>query len=112
MSTPQTHSYRKLLQVVQVTLTEGRLRAEQAVERERLTTYHEVGHQIHQHLTESGEGGTYGERLFLSLAGDLEIAEQLLRDAVNVYRWHPNFPRAWEIRMDPLPNPPSSSIQR
>ena len=54
MSTPDLTNYRSLLESVSTALAEGRLRAEQAVEHERLATYHEVGRLIHEHLLAEG----------------------------------------------------------
>ena len=89
MSTPQVDSYLRLREQIQATLTEGKLRAQQAVERERLTTYHEVGRLINAHLETEGGSARFGDRLFEQLAEDLGIVKQLLHDAVNLYRWHP-----------------------
>lgn len=89
MSTPANTTYRSLVQSLSDVLAAGKLRAQQAVERERLTTYHEVGRLLDTHLMKEGKATDYGERLFERLAEDLGIAERLLRDGHILYRWHP-----------------------
>ncbi len=85
----QPASYNQLLRTIRDKLVEGRMRAERAVERERLATYHEVGRLIEGHLARERGNPEYGEKLFQRLAEDLEIAERLLRDGLGLYRWHP-----------------------
>ena len=89
MSTSHVETYRRLLQEIESTLAEGRLRAEQAVQRERLTTYHKIGRQINDHLLSGKHRADYGERLVRQLAEDLSINHAILYDALQLYRAFP-----------------------
>jgi endonuclease YncB( thermonuclease family) len=95
MPTPD-QAYTKLLKSLIQVLAEGKLRAQQAVERERVATYHEVGRLIDTHLLSNSSAG-YGEKLFDSLGEDLGIAVNLLREGHNLYRWHPIFHARGEL---------------
>lgn len=89
MSTPDLTTYRKLAASLADVLAAGKLRARQAVERERLTTYHEVGRLINDHLLEGKHRADYGARLVRQLAEDLDINHALLYDALQLYRCFP-----------------------
>ncbi len=91
MPTPDLAPYRKLLDSIADILAAGKLQAQRAVEREQLTTYHEVGRLIDRYLLGNDRTSNYGERLFESLALDLGLAEKLLRDGHKLYRWHPKL---------------------
>ena len=91
MSTPEVSTYKKLVDAVSEVLAAGKLRAQQAVERERLVTYHEAGRLIESHLVLKKRTAEYGEQLFVRLSQDLNLAEGLLHDALRLYRWHPTF---------------------
>ena len=81
--------YHRLLEIVHTTLEEGRLRAEQAVQHERLGTYHQVGRQINDHLLSEKRRAEYGERLIRQLAEDLGVNHAILYDALQLSRAFP-----------------------
>jgi hypothetical protein len=90
MLTPDP-AYPKLLKSVTKVLAEGKQRAMQAVEHERVATYHAVGELIDRHILTNGSSPGYGDRLFETLATDLDISGRLLRDGHSLYRWHPTL---------------------
>jgi len=88
VSTPDLTTYPDLLESLSVILAAGKLRAQQAVEHERLAAYHEVGRLLDAHFLIDGETPAQGEKLYERLAEDLRIAKNLLHDARRLYRWH------------------------
>ncbi len=73
-STPYTH----LRQSIQTTLSEGHLRAQKAVERERVVTYWTVGDLLVKFLDTNPK--EYGAQVMKQLAADLGLRSRLLYD--------------------------------
>jgi hypothetical protein len=82
---PYAALHQEILQV----LLEGKARARQAVEQEKVRTYWQVGQRLHTHLVQHGERAGYGEQLMAQLAADLELSERLLYEGVALYRAFP-----------------------
>jgi len=82
--------YRGLLKQLRETIEQGRARAEAAVARELVRTYHQVGSLIeHQQL--SGHAG-YGSAMLQRLADDLGLNVRVLQQAVAFARCYPEGP--------------------
>ena len=85
-------SYTGLRSRVQKILFEGRTRAQELVEKEKLHTYWEVGRQIDRYLQTEGDGkAPYGEKVVQRLAEDLHSDDELLYKALKLARAYPNF---------------------
>ena len=79
-------SYRTLLLEIEKVLAEGRLRARQAIEEEKVKTYWQVGKLINEHLRLKGGRAVYGQQVIRRLAADLKISERLLWDILRFQR--------------------------
>ena len=75
-------------EIVQVFL-EGKERARQAVEQEKLRTCWEVGDRLHQHLLQQRDRAEYGERVMARLAEDLGMLPQRLYEMLDLRRVFP-----------------------
>lgn len=82
---PYAALHQEILQV----LLEGKRRARQAVEQEKVRTYWKIGQGLHTHLVQHGERAGYGEQLMARLAADLDLGERLLYEGVALYRAFP-----------------------
>ncbi|HAA76188.1 TPA: hypothetical protein DCE37_13815 [Candidatus Latescibacteria bacterium] len=74
MSVPDPATYRALVVRIGEVLSEGLLRAQRAVEFERLAMYKEVGWLIQEYLPSDKVRPDYGEKLFVRLSDDQELA--------------------------------------
>lgn len=70
---------------VQRLIEAGKGRARDAVERERLRTYWEIGKTLHDHLQAQTTVKGYGERVMGQLAHDLEMSQSLVYDILLFY---------------------------
>ena len=86
-----TNTYATLRKNIAHLLTEGRERAEQAVERERVRTYNEIGKLIHEHLLSAQTRADYGDQLITRLSQDLNIGKTQLYEARAFYQSAPIF---------------------
>ncbi|OGG49509.1 MAG: hypothetical protein A3F84_08585 [Candidatus Handelsmanbacteria bacterium RIFCSPLOWO2_12_FULL_64_10] len=75
-------------EVVQI-LQEGKERARQAVEREKVQTYWEVGRVLHTHLLAYRERANYREQVLARLAQDVGMSQRLLYQMLELYRAFP-----------------------
>ena len=70
----------ELAKKIQDEITEGKQRAEIAVENEKTITYWKIGRHIHTHLLEHNSRAGYGTELFKSLAEKLvKLISQILK---------------------------------
>ncbi len=92
ISIPDKHnrSYKNLREGVERALTEGVVRAQQAVFVERLHTYWEIGGHLRTHL--DTVGAVYGEQTIKQLSSDVKVSPQVLYDAVKFRQVFPIFP--------------------
>jgi len=84
-STPYTH----LRQSIQATLSEGHLRAQKAVERERVVTYWAVGDLLVEFLDANPK--EYGAQVMKQLAADVGLSERTLYYIVRFRRLLPKL---------------------
>ena len=82
--------YNRLRKSVERMLSEGLVRAEQAVFNERLRTYWEVGDHLNAYL-ESADTA-YGDQTIARLSGDVGISRRILYDALKFRRLAPKVP--------------------
>ena len=82
--------YPALVEEVRKALAQGKLRAEEAVEEEKVRTYWEIGRLVNGHLRLHNGRAGYGMQVVPRLAADLGIAERSL------YEWL-QFNRAFPI---------------
>lgn len=82
--------YAELRRVVRQTLAEGVARAEEAVYRERIRTYWEVGNHLEGYL--QTVEGDYGDRIVDRLAKDVGLSRRILYDALRFRRLAPKVP--------------------
>jgi len=91
--TPQSHidtTYLDLRKTVERTLAEGIVRAEQAIFRERLRTYWEIGGVLQVYLERNGR--EYGDTTIKRLSGDVNLSQVVLYDALKLRRLLNIFP--------------------
>ena len=79
-----TTSYTHLRNTIQATLSEGHLRAQKAVERERVITYWAVGDHLVKFLKVNP--AEYGTQVMKQLSADVGIIERTLYDIVRFRR--------------------------
>lgn len=82
-------SYGELERRVRATLAEGRERAADAVERERVRTSWEVGKLIDEHILQHKERADYGKQVLDRLAGDLGTSRTELYYMLEFARAYP-----------------------
>ncbi|MBN1363188.1 MAG: thermonuclease family protein [Syntrophaceae bacterium] len=82
-------TYEQLLTAVQTEIAQGKGRIQDAVEREKVTTYWRLGRLLAEHLLDHKERADYGERLFERLSGDLSINRRILYQTVRFYEAYP-----------------------
>ena len=82
-------TYAHLRQSIQTTLSEGHLRAQKAVERERVVTYWAVGNLLVKFLDASPTA--YGTQVIKQLSIDVGIIERTLYDIVRFRRFVPKL---------------------
>jgi len=85
-TTPQT----ALRTIIQITLTEGHLRAQKAVERERVVAYWTVGDHLVRFL--DANPVDYGSQVLKQLSTDLGLRSRLLFEIVKFSRAIPKVP--------------------
>jgi hypothetical protein len=71
-----TPAYTILRDAALATLEAGKIRAQQAVEQEKIRTGWEIGKMLHQHLLKNKDRAEYGERGITQPADDLEMGPQ------------------------------------
>ena len=81
--------YSELLKQVRRTLAQGRERAADAVEREKVRTSWETGKLIHEHILLNQERAEYGAQVIRKLSKDLGISDRELRYMVEFARTYP-----------------------
>ena len=87
-----TSALRALVADVRVLMEQGRARAEAAVGRELVRTYHAVGSRIvAERLT--GRAG-YGSAIVAELAGEIGVSVRALQEAVAFAQLYPQLPSA------------------
>jgi len=84
-------SYIKLVKDLKSLLIEGLLKAQAAVEKQKLQTYWQAGKLITKHILESQNRAGYGKRIFILLAIDLDTDKSLLYQTTEFYRTFPNL---------------------
>lgn len=82
-------TYKTLKSTVLALLAEGRERAARAVDREKASTYWEIGHTIHTHLEAHGGASTYGDQVVKQLASDAGLKRQRFYEMLSIYRTFP-----------------------
>ena len=82
-------TYTPLREEVAHLLEAGKERARQAVEREKVQTYWEVGRVLHTHLLAHKGRAKYGEQVVVKLAEDVGIRERLLYEMIQLYQSFP-----------------------
>ena len=78
-----------LVKKIQDEITEGKQRAEIAVENEKTVTYWKIGRHIHEHMLEHEDRAEYGQELFKKLSEKLEIGARTLYRAVQFLKLLP-----------------------
>jgi hypothetical protein len=81
--------YAALRQEILQVFLQGKERARQAVEQEKVRTYWDVGQRLHSHFLQHQERAGYGEQVLAQLAADLELSESLLYQLLEFYRAFP-----------------------
>ena len=90
MKTLQTFkTYPALRDAILQVLEAGKERARQAVEREKVVTYQQVGRILHEHFLEHKERANYGDNVIAKLAEDIGIGERRLYEMLKFYRCFP-----------------------
>ena len=90
MKTLQTFdTYPALRNGIVRVLEEGKERARQAVEREKVVTYQQVGRILHTHFLAHKERADYGDKVIARLAEDIGIGERRLYEMLKFYRCFP-----------------------
>ena len=88
---PATSDYRKLRDRVLATLEEGKERAKEAVELERVKTYWQVGKHIQEHILANSDRAQFGKQVIGRLATDTGMAGQRLYEMRRFYKLFPIF---------------------
>ena len=91
-------SYNTLKTTVLEILAEGRELAQQAVERQKVMSYWQVGHEIDAHLEAHGGGQTYGDQIIAQLAEDTGFRSRRLYKILQFYRYFKNVPTSAYLR--------------
>ncbi len=86
---PIVNTYSALRGEVAKVLSAGKERARQAVEREKVRTYWEVGGLIQAHLLAIKAKAGYGDQVIARMAKDVGISERILYESL---RFHRSFP--------------------
>jgi len=86
---PSVSTYPALREEVLRTLLEGKERARQAVEHEKVQTYWEVGRVLRTHLLAHRERANYREQVLTRLAQDVGMSQRLLYQMLELYRAFP-----------------------
>ena len=90
MKTLQTfETYPALRDGILRVLEAGKERARQAVEREKVVTYQQVGRILHEHFLAHKERANYGDKVITRLAEDIGIGERRLYEMLKFYRCFP-----------------------
>ncbi len=90
MKTLQTFdTYPALRNGIVRVLEEGKERARQAVEREKVVTYQQVGRILYEHFLAYKERANYGDKVITRLAEDIGIGERRLYEMLKFYRCFP-----------------------
>ncbi len=86
---PTPTDYPQLHQHILQLITEGKDRAREAVEREKVQTYWEIGRVLHTHFLQQKDRAEYGQQVIVQLAQDLSMGKRLLYQMINFYRAFP-----------------------
>ncbi len=84
-------SYTDLLRAVRGAVARGRERAADAVEREKVRTFWEIGRLIHAHILLHKDRADYGKQVIKRLSADLAMSETELYYMVEFARTYPIF---------------------
>lgn len=84
-------SYVNLRSRVRAVISAGKLRAQDAVEREKVRTCWEVGKLIHKHILLHKERAGYGKEVIKRLSHDLQISDSNLYSMMEFARTYPIF---------------------
>ena len=90
-------SYLNLKKRVRETMTEGKMRVEQAVEREQARTKWEVGKLIYEHMVLNRKHAAYDEQVLKRLSADVDLSTRELRYYVEFARTYPLRPPAAQL---------------
>lgn len=90
-------NYNTLKQDITHLLDEGKFRAQRALEKELVVTYHAVGKQLQNHLETQGNQSIYGAQLIERLSQDVGIGSRQLYDCLRFYRQFPKLPTSTEL---------------
>ncbi|OGX08164.1 MAG: hypothetical protein A2Z88_09245 [Omnitrophica WOR_2 bacterium GWA2_47_8] len=88
-----SHSYTKLLKILQKEIASSQNRIQRYVDTQRIRTYWSVGRHIAVHLLDKNFETQFGSNLFGRLAGDLQVNERLLHQCAQFYRFYPSLPK-------------------
>jgi len=80
-----------LIATIKTVLTEGRQRAKQALEQEKLTMYWHIGQHIKAHLLVYSERADYGKKLVQLLTTQLDVGMTDLYMSVRLYDYYPEI---------------------
>jgi len=89
---PSLKNYEDLKKYVAALFLAGKKRAQEAIEREKIRTYWQIGKSIHQHVLESGRRADYGKQVIRRLSSDLKTNETLLYYALQFSRTYDELP--------------------
>lgn len=85
------NDYKTLRSQVRAAINAGKIRAQDAVERERVRTAWEIGKLIHEHILLNQARADYGGKVIKRLSKDLEISDTELHYMVELARTYPIF---------------------
>jgi len=84
-----SNSYIKLLTDLKSLLIEGLLKAQNAIDKQKVETYWKSGKLISEHILENKERADYGKNLYIKLAQELNSHRGTLERMVKLYRLFP-----------------------
>lgn len=85
-------TYEELRRHIEELFIEGKKRAQEALEREKVRTYWQIGKSIDRHVLESGKRADYGKQVIHRLSRDLKTNETLLYYALQFSRSYEELP--------------------
>jgi endonuclease YncB( thermonuclease family) len=80
-----------LITTIKDEIVKGKERAEQTIEKEKTTTYWNIGKHIHDHLLHHKERADYGDALFKIIAKELNMSKRALYVSVQFYETYPRI---------------------
>src|SRR3989338_9308896 len=75
----------------------GRVRAEEAVEREKVRTSWEIGKLIHEHILSNRARANYGEQVIKHLSSDIGVSSTELKYMLEFARTYPIGPSTGQL---------------